>query len=593
MLSLKLKKCSAPAGICLLLAGLAIFFVWNNLEWNERSSPFWLLTISPGHLFHSFGLGRDLLNLHFNQLLTPYSYPPLVYLVSAPFYACLGFSLPAALISQVIFILILVFSIFAIGKKLWNSWAGLLAVFITLSFPGIQCLGKYYALDLPLTAMLSLSFYLYLKSEHFENRFYSLALGAAFFLGLSTRWQMLFYLPGLLVYEAVYLTVNSSRRGVWILTFGLLIINLGFNLAGITRGLCLPFLLAINCLCLFLMLGTARKFPPPGREKNILNLALAYWVFILPALFLMHLYWPCLNNAWQDNFEIGKKGVLQGLNCAAFYFTYLNLLPGKFLLGTGYFILFVTAWFFTWFNRSARKKTGAILMILIAGYLLLSTAPVICPRFFAPLLPFIALLISGWLLELRPSYKWLLIFCALLIGFSQGAAWRFPAVFPQYSNLSCEYYLEDVCGAEDFYSVTIKDLVADKLLLLNPSLINKALFSGLITALPPCREDWQWEALVIDLGKDARQSPAKKIIFIDDQVRQKEIKNVIFPENYQNLARLSGYDNLEFKPYSCGKKNFNYLLVLSIKPVKIPELKAVKIYFLPRGIKGYLFKRIK
>ncbi len=77
-------------------------------------------------------------------------YPPFMYWVTDVFYAVLGTDFWVAIFSNVVFIAILVFSTYGIGKTLWNPRVGLLAALFTVTTPLFVSQFKEYMLDAPL-----------------------------------------------------------------------------------------------------------------------------------------------------------------------------------------------------------------------------------------------------------------------------------------------------------------------------------------------------------------------------------------------------------------------------------------------------------
>jgi len=564
----------------LLLTG---FFLWNNLEWEKLSFPFWLLTVSSGHLFRSFDLGTALGAAQFGELLRPYGYPPLVYLVSAPFYLRLGYSMETGILSQGVFVLILAFSLFGAGRKLWSPWAGLLAVCLYLSFPGILTLGRYYGLDLPLAAMVCLAFYLYLESEHFSRRGYSLAFGAVFFLGFITRYQMVFYLAGLAVYEGGYFPLKypARLRGT-LLTFAVLGADLLFTLIGIGHSYSPGLLWGVNLGAgLLLFLPALRR----SRPAELSNLTAAYFLFLLPLILFMHLgWWAELRSMWQVNFNVEHRGIFPALGSPLIGAEYFRRLPGRFLLGPGMFLAFLAALLFGVFlPRKAGKPAGLLWTALIGGWLFLSLAPVLCPRFLAPLLPFAALLIAGFALGQPRLLRVLLVSLLLLIGFSQAAGWRFPQIFPRARVSGYEAYME---GVSDI--IELKETPFEYQFPVD--------FSEFLSALPPCSEDWKMAEAIGDLEAYPCPRTPKTVLILDDLKNAELLEKRLTPDlfsalNFQYLARLRGIKGLAFKTPSGKAENFDFLLVYRAARPAYPGLKPVKTYFLPRGLKGFLFCR--
>jgi len=568
----------------LLVSGL---FVWNNLQWDKAAFRYWLfISDSPLHLFSSYRLYACFLHSAFpvflKQLLHPWGYPPLVYLVSLPFYSLLGVSFETAMISQGVFVVILAFSLYGCGKKLWGRGAGILAAFLVLSFPGIQLLGKYYMLDLPLAAMVSLGFYFYLKSEHFENLGYALGFGAAFFLGLLTREQVVFYFFGLFIYEIIYLLLkNRGHRRAWGLIFTLLSGNLGLNLLGLGGLWPLLPLWAMNLAFLLLLLWLVARLLPGEARKPGFNVVAAYFLFIFPASGFIHLCWPQLSSMWNHSFAFERLGLFQGWQSPGFMLVYLNLLPGSSLLGPGMFLLPAGALLFSLLKRDFRGKAGVILAILSAGYLLLSGAPVIRFRFFAPFLPFCALLSAGFLVSLKSKPpKVILLAGVLCLGLVQWGGWRFPGIFPHPGEQAC------IDNIERRYD--IKDFLRGE-----NGLDFSTPASAFSVSLPlqGTELERQISEIIYDIDQDAAlegKFPGKVPVW-----NRLDPQNPASRSGFSYASALLNYREGFFSPYSPQERDFDYLVVLNPHPVEIAGLQLLKKYLLPGQTGVYRFKKIK
>ena len=129
-------------------------------------------------------------------------YPPFVPILTSFTYCFFGTSTTVAIMSNMIFFAILIFSIYEIGTLLFNRIAGLLASIFILSFPIVVQNSAVYMLDLPLTAMIAFGMFTLLKSKNFYDTRWSIISGFSFGLGILTKWTYLFFLIGPLCYSA-------------------------------------------------------------------------------------------------------------------------------------------------------------------------------------------------------------------------------------------------------------------------------------------------------------------------------------------------------------------------------------------------------
>jgi 4-amino-4-deoxy-L-arabinose transferase-like glycosyltransferase len=102
-------------------------------------------------------------------------HPPLVMMATAPFYFVSGTSQHAGiLINSSLFLAVLLFATYGIGRTVAGPGAGLLASFIVTMYPVVFNQLKVYMLDLPLTAVVSLSIYFLMRSDNFRKLKYTL-----------------------------------------------------------------------------------------------------------------------------------------------------------------------------------------------------------------------------------------------------------------------------------------------------------------------------------------------------------------------------------------------------------------------------------
>jgi len=120
-----------------------------------------------------------------------------VELFTACFYFIFGTSQDAAvMINSSIFLGVLLFSIYGIGKKIHNERTALLSVFIVSMYPAVFNHLRLYMFDLPLSAFVSLNIYLLLRSNNFKNRTFSILYGLVTGLGLLTKFNLLAFIIG-------------------------------------------------------------------------------------------------------------------------------------------------------------------------------------------------------------------------------------------------------------------------------------------------------------------------------------------------------------------------------------------------------------
>ncbi|MCX5795283.1 MAG: glycosyltransferase family 39 protein [Elusimicrobia bacterium] len=121
-------------------------------------------------------------------------FPNLVFAVTALFYSLFGQAMGVAKASNWVYLLLLLWSVYALGRSLSGRLTGLLAASLVGMYPLIFESFRQYGLDFPLAAMVAFSMALLMKSDGFADRRYSLLLGLAIGVGMLVKLQMVIYL---------------------------------------------------------------------------------------------------------------------------------------------------------------------------------------------------------------------------------------------------------------------------------------------------------------------------------------------------------------------------------------------------------------
>jgi 4-amino-4-deoxy-L-arabinose transferase-like glycosyltransferase len=159
-------------------------------------------------------------------------YPPFVYWWVQPFYKLLGTNIPAAVFANILYVAILVVSVYAMGRKLGGRLVGLSSAVLVVSYPMFVTQFKEFQLDAPLAAMVAAGLCLLIYSEGFKRRGYTLAFGVVCGVGMLTKWTFVacLVLPTLITAgQAVVADIRArSPRRVTTLAVALL---LGYTIA--------------------------------------------------------------------------------------------------------------------------------------------------------------------------------------------------------------------------------------------------------------------------------------------------------------------------------------------------------------------------
>lgn len=219
-----------------MLVIIFLFHVVNNIIWlcfNEAG----FVADSLNHFLFSLKLFDWIADGNFPYLtdMIAYIYPQyrwhgiFVGCLVAPFYFILGRSENSgAFVNGTIFLGVLIFSVYGICKKICeDKKTGVLAAFIVSMYPLIFTHSRTFELDLPLTAMVTLSVYTLMATDYFSRRAHSLLLGLVCGLGMLTKFNFLGFIsaPFLLM---SFKAQKKNRINIWISLFIILVVSLRF-----------------------------------------------------------------------------------------------------------------------------------------------------------------------------------------------------------------------------------------------------------------------------------------------------------------------------------------------------------------------------
>lgn len=160
-------------------------------------------------------------------------WPPLFYLSSVPATAVFGYSIDAVALTNLLFLLLLVWSLWKIGARLFDRTAAAGAVAATLLCPLVFALSRDILLDFALLATVAFAQYAILASDGGLERRRSWLMGLAVGAALLVKWTALpFLLPTwLIVVVPAWLKRTGPER-----RRGLLGLGLAFIVAAAVAG---------------------------------------------------------------------------------------------------------------------------------------------------------------------------------------------------------------------------------------------------------------------------------------------------------------------------------------------------------------------
>ncbi|MBW3020893.1 glycosyltransferase family 39 protein [Candidatus Woesearchaeota archaeon] len=136
-------------------------------------------------------------------------YPPLFHLSQIPFLIIFGQTHDSSVYVNIVYLAIMVTSMFFIGKKLKNDDLGLFLALLSSLIPFYNLLMRTSLMDFSLNSMVSLTFCLWLYSEDFENRIFSFLFGLSLGLGMLTKWTFFIFVSLLCAYSIIKFFMNN------------------------------------------------------------------------------------------------------------------------------------------------------------------------------------------------------------------------------------------------------------------------------------------------------------------------------------------------------------------------------------------------
>ncbi|MDD5195957.1 MAG: glycosyltransferase family 39 protein, partial [Candidatus Omnitrophica bacterium] len=361
---------------CLVIGLILIFYFLNNLIWLRQNNfpagpdEFTHLTIS---LRFFRAISSSPLNI-LSCLSAQYTiWPPLFHVSSALLDFLIGTSYVASVMINMFYLIILLFSVYFIGRKLFDQNTGILAaVFISL-YPMVFRYSRFFGTDFALAAMVSMSMCFLVYSDNFNNKRNSLLFGLSLGLGMLTKWSFIFFIVGPLA--LILCRTFSSRRN---------------SSASLKQKL--------SIFGLSLTIG-------------ILISLIWYWpAFALVVKRVKMFAWSTSTHGFEANHQ---GPTFSHLNNFISYFYFLINEQLAFL----FFMIFLIA--LSFYLRKGRNKLFLILWYVVP-YFVLSLSTLVEGRYMLPALAAVALISAAGLQSIAAKRIRYLLYCSvILLGLAQ------------------------------------------------------------------------------------------------------------------------------------------------------------------------------
>ncbi|HUT04926.1 MAG TPA: DUF6541 family protein [bacterium] len=182
--------------ICVLLIA---FWAVGNVVWLalDDTPPVW----DPAfHILDAIEASQAISRLDVGRLLMLQGegtfYPPLWHVAAGILMLLFGRSVDVAIAANLLFVPVIVFSIYYAARQLFDRRVGLLATCVGVLLPGLWGWSRTAYIDFALTGMVALFMALILAPDALRKRTTCAALGLVFGLGMLTKWTFIVYVAG-------------------------------------------------------------------------------------------------------------------------------------------------------------------------------------------------------------------------------------------------------------------------------------------------------------------------------------------------------------------------------------------------------------
>jgi hypothetical protein len=328
---------------CVLLGSLIAFHALCNwLILKATHLP--LIDDTREYYLGSLSLAHSLQNV-----FQPSSRPPLPMLVGSLWVRLLGPDQHLVVFATgLCFLVLLVLSVYGIGRAIGERRTGLWAAFLVSFYPAIFGHSRLLMADLPLAATVALFYWSILRSNYLRQWPDAIFVGLA--LALSSLTKPLFWAFILPALGAVGLDLFASRH----------------------------------------------------RERVSRRLLMATVLFLCSAAPAALWYWRSLS-VLQSTF-FGTDFPNSWSTLAIDFHYYLSSLHNLLYLGSLFLLLLLLSLPFLWVNPMLRKHKGLLLAWVVLPYVILSILPAKAERFAMPILPALVLITTGLMTGL---WSWL------------------------------------------------------------------------------------------------------------------------------------------------------------------------------------------
>lgn len=169
------------------------------------------------HLQMGFSYYEAIKNLDWREMYKLYAfseqlYPPMYHILIAVSYLIFGVSGNNGLHVNVLFIPVLIFSTYLLGKTVFDKKIGLISALLVPILPMFLRLEEVAYIDYMNISLFIFSFYIMFKTNYFRDVKYSLIFGVLLFINLLTKWPIIIPSLPFFIYLVKGLVIKKEDR---------------------------------------------------------------------------------------------------------------------------------------------------------------------------------------------------------------------------------------------------------------------------------------------------------------------------------------------------------------------------------------------
>ena len=412
-----------------ILLFFVVLFIWQDVYFitNNHAPPYgdsqFHLTTARREFRMLFEGGRE-------SRLFYSAHPPLVYLSTDLLFLVMSPSIKTAFLSLLIYSIIFILSVYALGSYFGGREGGLAAALIALSCHYFLQLSHVYLLDMPQAAFTALAIYLLFKSEMFSDFLHSMLFGVTLSLIMFIKWTGLFYLAPALIIIFIYLSYRNLKTilmaaipliviiGVIITYYisGKLPPDEGRLVEGKTLIIYFPLFLILLGGALFLRKKLSTILPPniAERSRQVLNgVAAILLCALINTPWYVYSQYPIVAKIHGQKTEMAMRA--SQLQEPVMLFNLKTVLNAHRLIFPLFLIFTLVGIIYILFKREKRSELILLLIMAFSGVLSLLPSAMLSIPYIITLLVFIAVL-GGYWIKYTGWFKYIIL--SVIIAYS-------------------------------------------------------------------------------------------------------------------------------------------------------------------------------